>query len=364
MVYKDHLTNQESVCQCSPDHTMTIKDALKKKEIEKLKVNVIEKTSPEVLIVADSTGLAILKIHADFSKKLHVGKGAMLYKPKIQGDTLLAMDYSPQIVKPLQIKAVQQGALQKLKKIAQNDATKAFTTLEDIKLVPKKSKALPEIKKFIAYITFLSTEKDSKYGTYKYAKFYDIMGEMGTLTIVGKHLDSPLKYKPYKFVFLAKKDSDTIVRLKTLEKTLIQEPEDEEVLLFKRVQVGESQLQGTIKVIHEIYLPNETDFCWAMLIQRSADKSEIKKESSSEEKKDEDFSAKKNEGDQANNELISIQGSSKLILKDIQFASDIEEEDKEIEIYEALSEMFLEKHIEITYETVNDKLYTTRIIVL
>ena len=214
-----------------------------------------------------------------------------------------------------------------------------------------------DIKKLSVYVTFISPIKTSNYGQYQYAKFYDVNGELGSLTLLGKHMGKLKKCKVHTFQNLVKKEGQEMIRLKTANNTLIQDPDDEKVsILFKEVQVGEAKVKGTVKLIHEIHMFNDTDFTWCLVVE----KDEIQNKTEGQEG---DAQLKKEDNIDLAEVFSKIQASDKLIFKKIEINANGNIINPE-ELYDILSSEFLLKRVEIDMETYNGKDYATRIIVL
>lgn len=234
---------------------MTIQNVLTGEKVKVLHVNIVEKISQGKYIVADLTGMAIMKIEDEtHQKQAELGKAIRVMKPKKVSQHIIACNtkLSPMKTKAIKMNVVD-GKLKELQNLGKEmSEINPGLSFDDIKCNYGETAVIPEI---LTYVTSLSKVIDGKYGPYQISNLRDCNGSAVSINLYKGSIDGVEVNKVYRLNKIRKttiKDESGL-RLGTTNFTKIQKATDDETKLFENTKIADHKIEGDCLMINEFH---------------------------------------------------------------------------------------------------------------
>jgi RNA polymerase subunit RPABC4/transcription elongation factor Spt4 len=219
-----------------------------------VEIFVHKQLSETCFVVGDPQTNMLLDItnNPDQGKEFAPGKCFRLIKPKVENDILLvdsACKAGP--IATFEVPQLSARAAQKFK--LPSEAEMTLISFDEVCVVTQDTVAPALYLK----VVFLSSEKRSKYSSFRTAKVRDVLGQRHFIQLFGDFRNAVVLNKVYKFVGLLiqkyKKPDEKWGRIRTQANTKILEASEEITERFSNLHIGDAKADGILFAHEQIY---------------------------------------------------------------------------------------------------------------
>ena len=235
---------------------MTVKKLLSGDNVNFIQVNVLKELSQTQFIVGDNSGLVIMRLdeNMEYHKQIEVGKGLKIMKPQKVTENVITCHkkFSPMKSRPIKME-VNDQELRSIEEIASN-TTHIDTGIPFHEIIDEYGENAT-ISEILTYVTSVSRTIEGKYGEYKICNLKDIHGTSLTMNVYKQNVNKIEANKVYRLKKMKKTtiNTESGLRIATINFTKIQDATYAEVTLFDNVQLGDKQVTGSCVMINNLH---------------------------------------------------------------------------------------------------------------